>query len=192
MVYLYKKLICVLIGHGLRFKPMMIVMFLFFSCGRDSSGPNDPLEADNNTDGLLYNKPALIFSPDTFEIQVDNYITTTVYAMGPENLRGVSVIIEYDTTKLIFFNIENGQFSSETNSMFFVDNDSPGIIEIISVYISDDATSISEDISIAKIVFKSVSQGESHLKFNRECEMVDPDGNEILIRHRGTGVIYAE
>ena len=55
-----------------------------------------------------------------------------------------------------------------TNSMFFVDNDSPGIIEIISVYISDDATSISEDISIAKIVFKSVSQGESHLKFNRE------------------------
>ena len=40
--------------------------------------------------------------------------------------------------------------------------------------------------------FKSISPGISQIKFNRDSEMVDPDGNQIQIRHRGIGFIDAK
>ena len=192
MVYLFKKLVCrsILIGQSIKILTSSIVL-LFYACGDEAGGPNESSN-DEGAEDILYYKPALIFSPDSFDIQVGDNLNTTVYAMGPENLRGVSVIIEYDSTKLIIDYIDNGQLSTGTNSMFFVDTLTSGVIEIVSVYISDNAESVNNDISIAQIVFKSISSGTSQIKFDRDSEMVDPDGNQIQIRHRGIGFIDAK
>ena len=112
--------------------------------------------------------------------------------MGPENLRGISVIVEYDTSKLKIDYFNDGNFSSGSNSMFFVDTARSGIIEIVSVYINDNSQSVSNDISVGQIAFESISSGISEINFNRDSEMVIPDGDQILIRHRGIGFINAK
>ena len=112
--------------------------------------------------------------------------------MGPEKLRGISVTIEYDTTKLKIDFLNDGNFSSGANSVFFIDTVNSGLIDIVSVYMSNNTQSISNDISIAQVAFESISSGISQINFNQKSEMVDPDGNQIQIRHRGVGFINAE
>ncbi len=192
MVHLIKNLVYrpMLLGQLTKIIASYIVL-LIYSCGTDEGSPNESSN-DDGAEDILYYKPALIFSPDSFDIEVGDNFNTIVYAMGPENLRGVSVIIEYDSTKLKIDYINDGNLSSGSSSMFFVDTISSGVIEIVSVYISDNAQSVDNDISIAEIVFKSISPGISQIKFNRDSEMVDPDGNQIQIRHRGIGFIDAK
>ena len=88
--------------------------------------------------------------------------------------------------------VRSGQFAESSNSMFFVDTASSGIIEIVSVYINDNSQSVSNDISIGQIAFESISSGISEINFNRDSEMVNPDGDQIQIRHRGIGFINAK
>ena len=192
MVCLIKKLVnrLILLGQLKKIIPMQLAL-LIFSCGTDEGSPNDSSSQDDTGD-ILYYKPALIFSPDSFDIDVGENFITTVYAMGPENLRGISVIIEYDTSKLKIDYFNDGNFSSGSNSMFFVDTASSGIIEIVSVYINDNSQSVSNDISIGQIAFESISSGISEINFNRDSEMVNPDGDQIQIRHRGIGFINAK
>ena len=192
MVCLIKKLVNRLILLGQLKKIIAIHMaLLIFSCGTDGASPNES-SGQEDTGDILYYKPALIFSPDSFDIDAGDNFITTVYAMGPENLRGISVIIEYDTSKLKIDYFNDGNFSSGSNSMFFVDTASSGSIEIVSVYINDNSQSVSNDISIVQIAFESISSGISEINFNRDSEMVNPDGDQIQIRHRGIGFINAK
>ena len=193
MVCLIKKLVnrLILLGQLKKIIPMQFAL-LIFSCGTtDEGSPNDSSNQDDTGD-ILYYKPALIFSPDSFDIDVGENFITTVYAMGPENLRGIVVIIDYDTSKLKIDYLNDGNFSSGSNSMFFVDTASSGIIEIVSVYINDNSQSVSNDISIGQIAFESISPGISEINFNRDSEMANPDGDQIQIRYRGIGFINAK
>ena len=186
-ILLYKPLLLV------RLKKLLAIhiVLLIFSCDTNSGSPNESLTNDD-TDGISYNEPALIFVPDSFEIEVGDKFITTVYVMGPEKLRGISVTIEYDTTKLKIDFLNDGNFSSGANSVFFIDTVNSGLIDIVSVYMSNNTQSISNDISIAQVAFESISSGISQINFNQKSEMVDPDGNQIQIRHRGVGFINAE
>ncbi|SVB50203.1 uncharacterized protein METZ01_LOCUS203057 [marine metagenome] len=112
--------------------------------------------------------------------------------MGPENLRGANVVFQYDQNKLSVLNITVGGLSAGSNPLFFVDTDTPGIVEIVSVSLNVDSTSINQNLSIAQISFTATSTGQSTLDFQPECEMLDPDGNSIEIKGFGQGVVDAQ
>ena len=48
-----------------------------------------------------------------------------------------------------------------SNPLFFVDTDTPGIVEIVSVYLNADSTSINQNISIAAGMFQNPTELET-------------------------------
>ena len=112
--------------------------------------------------------------------------------MGADNLRGVNVVLEYNPNKVALQNVNNGGLAASTNPMFFTDTDTPGQVEIVSVYINPDSISVGGNIKIAELVFSTTSIGSSTLDFLPECEMLDPDDNLIEIKGFAQGVVNAQ
>ena len=169
-----------------------LIVFVFLSCGNEITTTeelrNNPLDAEQAT----YETPALVFFPSEFTPTLGGSFQTEVFAMGPENLRGANVVFQYDQNKLSILNITVGGLSAGSNPLFFVDTDTPGIVEIVSVSLNADSISINQNLSIAQISFTATSTGQSTLDFQPECEMLDPDGNSIEIKGFGQGVVDAQ
>ena len=169
----------------------ILFVFFFLSCENDVTGVDDLLDNPLDENQVDYDVPAFVFYPSLFDVSLGQSFQTQIYAMGVENLRGVNVLIEYDETKLSLQNLNNGSLADGTNPLFFTDTDTPGRIEISSVYMSADSGSVDGNQKIAELIFSTISIGSSTIDFMNESEMLDPDDNLIEIKGFAQGVVNA-
>ena len=169
-----------------------LIALLFLGCQEDITGLDDVLVNPLDETQVTYETPAFVFYPDQFDVGLGTSFQAEIFAMGVENLRGVSVIIQYDQNKLNLLNVNSGTLSPGSNPMFFVDTDTQGLAEIVAVYLSSDSASVSGNIKIAEMVFTAKSIGSSTLDFTSDCKMLDPDDNLIEIKGFAQGVVNAQ
>ena len=170
----------------------IFLVFVFLGCENNVTGLDDILDNPLDENEVDYEVPAFVFYPAQFDVSLGASFQAEVYAMGAENLRGVNVVLEYNPNKLALQNVNNGGLATGTNPMFFTDTDTPGQVEIVSVYINPDSVSVDGNIKIAELIFSTTSIGTSTLDFLPECEMLDPDDNLIEIKGFGVGVVNAQ
>ena len=169
----------------------IFLILVFLGCENDVTGLDDILDNPLDENEVDYEVPAFVFYPAQFDVSLGASFQAEVYAMGAENLRGVNVVVDYNQNKLSLQNVNNGGMASGNNPMFFTDTDTPGQVEIVSVYINPDSVSVDGNIKIAELIFSTTSIGTSTLDFLPECEMLDPDDNLIEIKGFAQGVVNA-
>ena len=172
-------------------KRVLIIIGLFiFSCSNDVPDPaseeifNNPLDEEE----VAYELPALTFYPLEVGVTAGTSFGVDVFALGFENLAGISVRITFDENRINTASIIPGTlFQDESNDPIFFSeiNAEDGWINLTASFLGIDSTSVSTTGSIAQLTFTAVATGESKIQFGSECEMVDPD--DIVLEIKGFG-----
>jgi len=152
----------------------------------------NPLDAEEQVSKGI-EPPALIFMPDTMNVNVGNPVTARVFIMGSENLRGVHLRIGYDAAALAVSSAEIGDyFPAGAQSIFvYEDHSTEGYVDIYTSYVGSDSLSTNGNANLANVVFNSTLAGETKLEFKAETELVDPVDSPIAIKGLGVGVVNA-
>ena len=180
-------------GHSNLMRKSFIILITFFilSCENDVTGLEEILDNPLDENQVDYEVPAFVFYPKEFDVNLGTSFQVDIYAMGAENLRGVNVVLEYNSNKLSLQNINNGGLAAGSNPIFFEDSDGQGQVEIVAVYMNQDSISVNGNIKVAELVFNATSIGSSTIDFLPECEMLDPDDNPIEIKGFAQGIVNA-
>jgi hypothetical protein len=83
-------------------------------------------------------------------------------------------------------------FSDLQDPLYFTETENSGTIELYTIFLGADSTSVSGTGSFMSIVFSASASGVSSLTYGTDCELVDPDDNAIEIRGFGDGVVNAQ
>jgi hypothetical protein len=110
-----------------------------------------------------------------------------------ENVAGAYINLDYDQNKLLLMAINPGTFFSDLQDpLYFTETENSGTIELYTIFLGADSTSVSGTGSFMSIVFSASASGVSSLTYGTDCELVDPDDNAIEIRGFGDGVVNAQ
>tara|TARA_S200000501_G_scaffold98676_1_gene92038 strand:- start:52400 stop:52987 length:588 start_codon:yes stop_codon:yes gene_type:complete len=166
---------------------------------------NNPLDSDLLKCGL----PAFSISPRSSNVTIGTIFSTDIFILeDPDSstyIGGAKAVVKYDPIALEFVKAINGDISTGSDPLFFVDDSSKGKVEIISVFISGDSSGLNagNNLLLATLQFRSLAEGSDTLKFDRTeddscnisfttCELVDPDDQPILIRGFEDSVVNAD
>ena len=171
------------------------LFILFIGCVElPTESFTNPLDAEEQASKGV-EPPALIFMPDTMNVNVGNPVTARVFIMGSENLRGVHLRIGYDAAALAVSSAEIGDISQIVGkvSIFLYENHpTEGFVDIYTSYVGSDSLSTNGNANLANVVFNSTLAGETKLEFKAETELVDPVDIPIAIKGLGVGVVNAQ
>ena len=175
-------------------KYISILVILLVGCVElPTESFTNPLDAEEQASKGI-EPPALIFMPDTMNVNVGNPVTARVFIMGAENVRGVHLRIGYDAAALAVSSAEIGDISQIVGkvSIFLYENHpTEGYVDIYTSYVGSDSLSTNGNVNLVNIVFNSTLAGETKLEFKAETELVDPVDSPIAINGLGVGVVNA-
>jgi hypothetical protein len=75
--------------------------------------------------------------------------------------------------------------------LYFSETQNSGKIELYTVFFGADSSSVSGTGSFFSIMFAASVSGVSSLTYGTDCELVDPDDNQIEIKGFGEGLVNA-
>tara|TARA_B100001250_G_scaffold352813_1_gene325792 strand:- start:812 stop:1396 length:585 start_codon:yes stop_codon:yes gene_type:complete len=191
-----------------RYFQISLVAFIYLGCGfqeKDISNDLDNPLGDVNTNCGL---PALIFKPATHYLVPDEEFSAPLFlsdSLESDALYGgFKTTIFFDPDVVDLKDVRSGQFTENSNSMFFVDTSESGRVEIVGVFIDDINLGAlgSNNVKLAEFDFKVVGVGNDTLRLSRtfadecltysdDCELVDPDDNLIEIKSYTDAIIRA-
>ena len=152
---------------------------------------DNPLDIEAITEEGI-ETPALMFFPDEININTKEIFTVSVYALDVQNVAGAYININYDQDKLLLIAINPGTFFSDLQDpLYFSETQNSGKIELYTVFFGADSSSVSGTGSFFSIMFAASESGVSSLTYSTNCELVDPDDNQIEIKGFGEGVVNA-
>ena len=170
----------------------MFILLLLMACEKV------PEEVyDNPLDLEVYEEkgietPALMFFPDEININTNEIFTVSVYALDVQNVAGAYININYDQDKLLLIAINPGTFFSDLQDpLYFSETQNSGKIELYTVFFGADSSSVSGTGSFFSIMFAASESGVSSLTYGTDCELVDPNDNQIEIKGFGEGLVNA-
>ena len=170
----------------------MFILLLLMACEKV------PEEVyDNPLDLEVYEEkgietPALMFFPDEININTNEIFTVSVYALDVQNVAGAYININYDQDKLLLIAINPGTFFSDLQDpLYFSETQNSGKIELYTVFFGADSSSVSGTGSFFSIMFAASESGVSSLTYGTDCELVNPNDNQIEIKGFGEGLVNA-
>lgn len=172
-------------------KKFLIILGVFiFSCSNDVPDPASEEIFDNPLDEeeVDYDLPALTFFPVEVGVAAGTSFGVDVFALGFENLAGISIRITFDENRITAASIIPGTIFQDDDSdpIFFSEiNAEDGWINLTASFLGSDSASVSATGSVAQLTFTAVATGDSKLQFGSECEMVDPD--DVVLEIKGFG-----
>ena len=171
---------------------LLLIVFLFIACEIPTDTNDNPLDIEEaQEDGI--ETPALVFFPDEININTGETFTVSVFALDVENVAGAYINLDYDQNKLLLMAINPGTFFSDLQDpLYFTETENSGTIELYTIFLGADSTSVSGTGSFMSIVFSASASGTSSLTYSTDCELADPDDNPIEIKGFGFGVVNAQ
>tara|TARA_B100000686_G_scaffold355334_1_gene472837 strand:+ start:4131 stop:4730 length:600 start_codon:yes stop_codon:yes gene_type:complete len=187
----------------------IFILFFFAGCQNEVGALENELDNPLDMTQVKCGLPALVFSPNHYDVTVGVTFNTDIYLMdSTESDRwygGVKAVVNYNPNKLELIQVNGGDYSAGSAPLFFANDSTDGRIEIISIFVSSDSSGFnaSSNIFLAEIEFLSLSEGTDTLAFERRendscmitetaCELVDPDDQLIFIQSYGDGVVNAK
>ena len=109
-----------------------------------------------------------------------------------QNVAGAYININYDQDKLLLIAINPGTFFSDLQDpLYFSETQNSGKIELYTVFFGADSSSVSGTGSFFSIMFAASESGVSSLTYSTNCELVNPNDNQIEIKGFGEGLVIA-
>ena len=187
----------------------IFILFFFAGCQNEVGALENELDNPLDMTQVKCGLPALVFSPNHYDVTVGGTFNTDIYLMdSTESDRwygGVKAVVNYNPNKLELIQVNGGDYSAGSAPLFFANDSTDGRIEIISIFVSSDSSGIngSNNILLAELEFLSLTEGADSLLFERtandscmfmstSCELVDPDDELVPIRDYGDGVVNAQ
>jgi len=170
---------------------LISALFIWWSCEDIQPDVYDNPIDDEETP---LDTPALVFFPDSVNVQLGTGTTLQVFAMGIDNLSGAHIQIEYDQNRLTLLSLTVGDFfeTAEEITFFSQHDEVTGVIDIYTSYLGADSVSVDGTGSLAYLVFTTTMAGLTNVTYSTSCEFVDPENTPINIASFGEGVINAQ
>ena len=170
----------------------MFILLLLMACEEVPEKVYDnPLDIEFITEEGI-ETPALMFFPDEININTNEIFTVSVYALDVQNVAGAYININYDQDKLLLIAINPGTFFSDLQDpLYFSETQNSGKIELYTVFFGADSSSVSGTGSFFSIMFAASESGVSSLTYGTDCELVNPNDNQIEIKGFGKGLVNA-
>ena len=170
----------------------MFILLLLMACEKVPEKVYDnPLDLDVYEEKGI-ETPALMFFPDEININTNEIFTVSVYALDVQNVAGAYININYDQDKLLLIAINPGTFFSDLQDpLYFSETQNSGKIELYTVFFGADSSSVSGTGSFFSIMFAASESGVSSLTYSTNCELVNPNDNQIEIKGFGEGLVIA-
>ncbi len=171
---------------------ILLILILLLSCEVPTEVYENPLDEEASLEEGI-ETPALVFFPDEININTGETFTVSVYALDVENVAGAYINLDYDQNKLLLMAINPGTFFSDLQDpLYFTETENSGTIELYTIFLGADSSSVSGTGSFMSIVFSASASGTSSLTYSTDCELADPDDNPIEIKGFGFGVVNAQ
>ena len=166
----------------------LLIFLLLMACDVPTEDYKNPLDLEV---GMA--TPALVIFPNEVNVNIEETFTVNVYALDVENVAGAYIKLDYDQNKLLLMAINPGTFFSDLQDpLYFTETENSGTIELYTIFLGADSTSVSGTGSFMSIVFSASAGGVSSLTYSPDCELADPDDNPIEIKDFGFGVVNAQ
>ncbi len=166
----------------------LLIFLLLMACDVPTEDYNNPLDLEV---GMA--TPALVIFPNEVNVNIEETFTVNVYALDVENVAGAYIKLDYNQNKLLLMAINPGTFFSDLQDpLYFTETENSGTIELYTIFLGADSTSVSGTGSFMSIVFSASAGGVSSLTYSPDCGLVDPDDNPIEIKGFGFGVVNAQ
>jgi len=168
----------------------LVIAFLFMACEIPTEVYENPLDVENG----VFEMPALVFFPDTVDVNIGGSVTLKVFAMEVNNLSGSHIQVSYNKNKLQLLSVNEGDFFSGAEDLIFLTENNPatGVLDIYTSFLGGDTVSVSGTGSLADLVLTATSSGMSSVTYTGACELANPDDNTIEIKGFGVGVVDAQ
>ena len=167
-------------------------LWIFLSCEVPMESYDNPLDEEAAQEEGL-ETPALVFFPDEINVNSGETFTVSVYALNVQDVAGAYININYDRNKLLLMTVNPGTFFSDLQDpIYFTETENSGKIELYTVFLGADSSSVSGTGSFMSIVFSASASGTSTLSYSTDSELVDADDNPIEIKGFGEGVVNAQ
>ena len=171
---------------------ILLILILLLSCEVPTEVYENPLDEEASLEEGI-ETPALVFFPDEINVNTGETFTVSVFALDVENVAGAYINLDYDQNKLLLMAINPGTFFSDLQDpLYFTETENSGTIELYTIFLGADSTSVSGTGSFMSIVFSASAGGTSSLTYSTDCELADPDDNPIEIKSFGEGVVNAQ
>ena len=171
---------------------ILLILILLLSCEVPTEVYENPLDEEASLEEGI-ETPALVFFPDEINVNTGETFTVSVFALDVENVAGAYINLDYDQNKLLLMAINPGTFFSDLQDpLYFTETENSGTIELYTIFLGADSTSVSGTGSFMSIVFSASAGGTSSLTYSTDCELADPDDNPIEIKGFGEGVVNAQ
>ncbi len=171
---------------------ILLILILLLSCEVPTEVYENPLDEEASLEEGI-ETPALVFFPDEINVNTGETFTVSVFALDVENVAGAYINLDYDQNKLLLMAINPGTFFSDLQDpLYFTETENSGTIELYTIFLGTDSTSVSGTGSFMNIVFSASASGTSSLIYSTDCELADPDDNPIEIKGFGEGVVNAQ
>ena len=171
---------------------ILLILILLLSCEVPTEVYENPLDEEASLEEGI-ETPALVFFPDEINVNTGETFTVSVFALDVENVAGAYINLDYDQNKLLLMAINPGTFFSDLQDpLYFTETENSGTIELYTIFLGADSTSVSGTGSFMNIVFSASASGTSSLIYSTDCELADPDDNPIEIKGFGEGVVNAQ
>ena len=171
---------------------ILLILILLLSCEVPTEVYENPLDEEASLEEGI-ETPALVFFPDEINVNTGETFTVSVFALDVENVAGAYINLDYDQNKLLLMAINPGTFFSDLQDpLYFTETENSGTIELYTIFLGADSTSVSGTGSFMSIVFSASAGGTSSLTYSADCELADPDDNPIEIKGFGEGVVNAQ
>ncbi len=171
---------------------ILLILILLLSCEVPTEVYENPLDEEASLEEGI-ETPALVFFPDEINVNTGETFTVSVFALDVENVAGAYINLDYDQNKLLLMAINPGTFFSDLQDpLYFTETENSGTIELYTIFLGADSSSVSGTGSFMSIVFSASAGGTSSLTYSTDCELADPDDNPIEIKGFGEGVVNAQ
>ena len=168
-------------------KYLLIAISIIIVCSCDTPD----YELDNDIDEYIQElePPALFFNPTKTEVDLNDTAYVQIYALEIDSVAGMHLQIQYDWGSVALDTVEADDFffESDYTLLFYEDND--GILDIHLFFVPNENNSVNGTIALCVLVFKTLSLGESELKFGSSTKVVNPRNDRIQITEYGRGII---
>ena len=171
---------------------LLLIVFLFIACEIPTDTNNNSLDVEETQEAGM-ETPALVFFPDEINVNTGETFTVSVFVLDVENVAGAYINLDYDQNKLLLMAINPGTFFSDLQDpLYFTETQNSGTIELYTIFLGADSTSVTGTGSFMSIVFSASAGGTSTLTYSTDSELVDPNDQPIEIKGLGEGVVNAQ
>ena len=171
---------------------LLLIVFLFIACEIPTDTNNNSLDVEETQEAGM-ETPALVFFPEEINVNTGETFTVSVFALDVENVAGAYINLDYDQNKLLLMAINPGTFFSDLQDpLYFTETENSGTIELYTIFLGADSSSVSGTGSLASLVMTTMTAGQSTVTYSTECELVDPNDVAIEIKGFGEGVVNAQ